>query len=255
MSEITLKELLLGKATIIKNREFFPTKTYVEPFLERMSAFTDNFSIQVKLPDQRTVLNHEEDITYNRVLIQAIMPQEHSIDSHDEVIGFLYGLDVRKPVVKIYRGYLNQACTNMCVFNPTWLNVQELIPGDPINYSSIKHLMEDTNDFSVMLEKIKSEYIDRTQKFEHLGKWVDHSLRTSEDYGFGKVKIATSTAINAYKELFINQDSSYYIPEGYDPTLFDVHNAFTEIISHDDRDLLNRFEKVMIINKLLGINV
>lgn len=63
-------------------------------------------------------------ITYNRVWIQAVLPPTHTIDGHDEVIGFLYGIDVKKPVVKIYRGYLNQACTNLTVFNPYWINVQ-----------------------------------------------------------------------------------------------------------------------------------
>jgi len=253
MSEVTIQDLLKGRSTIIKNREFYPTKTYVEPFLERMSAFTDDFSVQVKLPDQMTMENGTEDITYNRVLIQAKLKPEHTIDSHDEVIGFLYGIDVRKPVVKMYRGYLNQACTNLCVFNPQWINIQELVPGDPINFSPIKHLMESTNDFAITLDRMKKEYIDRNERKRFLGEWVDHSLREGENYGFGKVKIAVSTPIDAYKSLFINEDSDYYIPEGYDPTLFDVHNAFTQIITNDKKDIMNKFEKTMIINRLLGI--
>ena len=36
------------------------------------------------------------------------------IRDSDEVVGLVYGLDVRKPVVKIYRGGLNRACTNLC---------------------------------------------------------------------------------------------------------------------------------------------
>ena len=36
------------------------------------------------------------DLTYNRVLIQAVMPEQYCIDSHDEVVGFLYGIDVKK---------------------------------------------------------------------------------------------------------------------------------------------------------------
>lgn len=253
MSDITINELLKGKSTIIKNREFFPTKTYVEPFLERMSKFTDDFRIQVKLPDQITTTTKEQDLTYNRVLIQAVLPEEFTIDSHDEVIGFLYGIDVRKPVVKIYRGHLNRACTNLSVFNPSWINVQELLPGDPINFTPIKHLMEYTNDFAVVLKSLKNTYVDRDDRKKYLGEWVDYSLRESQDYGFGKVKIAVSTPIDAYKELFINQDSSYYIPEGIDPSLFDIHSAFTQMITDDKKDILNKFEKTMIVNRLLNI--
>ena len=93
--EIGTAELLKGKSTIIKNKEFYPTKYYVEPFLEKMSKFTDDFRIQVKLPDQMTLNKDNTDITYNRVWIQAVLPEKYCIDSHDEVYGFLYGIDVK----------------------------------------------------------------------------------------------------------------------------------------------------------------
>lgn len=251
--DITLQELLKGKSTIIKNKEFFPTQHYVQPFIDKLAPITDDFRFQVKLPDQITVSKNTADLTYNRVLIQAVLPKKYTIDNHDEVIGFLYGIDVKKPVVKIYRGYLNQACTNLCVFNPEWLNVQELIPGEPIDFRPIKSLLEYTNDFSVKLEKLKSTYIDRRDKINYLGEWVDYSLRESQDYGFGKVKIAVSTPIDAYKELFINSEGDYFIPEGINPSLFDIYNAFTQIITDDKKDLMNKFEKTMIINRLLKV--
>jgi len=252
-NEISIAELLRGKSTLIKNKEFNATKNYVEPFLERMTAFTEDFRIQVKMPDQMTTNTENTDITFNRVLIQAVLPEKYSIDSHDEVIGFLYGIDVKKPVVKIYRGYLNQACTNLTVFNPQWLNVQDLIPGDPINFKPIKDLMEYTNDFAINMAKMKSEFLSRDMRKQYLGEWVDYSLRESQDYGFGKVKIAVSTPIDAYKQLFINQESEYFIPEGHDPSLFDVYNAFTQIVTDDKKDIMNKFEKTMIINRLLGV--
>lgn len=252
-NELTLQELLKGKATLIKNKEFYPTKTYVEPFLERMAAFSDDFRVQAKLPDQITKNSSAEDLTYNRVLIQCVLPEKYCIDKHDEVIGLVYGIDVRKPVVKLYRGYLNQACTNLCVFNPQWLNVQELIPGEPINYSPIKSLMEYTNDFAVTLANMKSTYLDRNERMRYLGEWVDYSLRESQDYGFGKVKIAVSTPIDAYKSLFIDQESEYFVPQGYDPSLYDVYNSFTQIITDDQRDILNKAEKTFIVNRLLKI--
>lgn len=251
--DITVSELLKGKPTIIKNKEFFQTKNYVEPFLEKMSAFTDDIRVQVKVPEQMTFSKDATDLTYNRVLLQAVLPREHSVDSHDEVIGFLYGIDVKRPVVKIYRGYLNQACTNLTVFNPQWIDVQELIPGDPINYNAVKMLMEQTSDFAVKMKKLRETTLSRNARTQYLGEWVDYSLRESQDYGFGKVKIAVSTPVDAYKQLFIDQESEYYIPEGLDPTLFDVYNAFTQIVTDDKKDLMNKFEKTMIINRLLNV--
>lgn len=251
--EITLSDLLAGKSTIIKTKEFNPTKTYVEPFLERMKTFTDDFRIQVKMPDQMSISQSNPDLVYNRVWIQAVLPEKYQIDHHQEVIGFLYGIDVKKPLVKIYKGYLNMACTNLCVFNPEWQNIQELTPGEPINYSPIKRVMESTNDFAVKLEKLKSTYLSRDERKNQLGEWVDFSLREAEDYGFGKVKLAVSTSINAYKDLYINSDSSYFIPQGIDPTLYDVYGAFTQVITSDSKDLMNKFDKTILINRLLGI--
>lgn len=251
--EITLDELYKGKSTIIKNKEFFPSKTYVEPFIERLSKFTSDFRVKVKLPDQITTTKDVVDLTYNRVLIEAVMPEKYCIDNHDEVIGFIYGIDVKKPIVKMYRGYLNQSCLNLCVFNPQWLNVQELIPGDPINFNPIKSLMESQNDFALKLDYLKSTFLDREEKTNYLGEWVDFALRESEDYGFGKVKIAVSTPIDAYKSLFIDNESDYFIPMGIQPSLFDVYNAFTQVITSDLKDLLNKPEKTFIINRLLKI--
>ena len=54
MAEITLTELLAGRATRIKNREYFPTAAYVEPFLERVQKLTSEFRVQVQLPTQIT---------------------------------------------------------------------------------------------------------------------------------------------------------------------------------------------------------
>lgn len=252
--DITIPELLKGKPTLIKNKEFFQTKAYVEPFLNKMAAFTKNFKVQVKIPDQMTVSKETTDLTYNRVLIQAVLPHDHSISEHDEVIGFLYGIDVKRPVVKIYRGYLNQACTNLTVFNPQWIEIQELIPGEPINYGAIKHLMEQDNDFQTKINQLHENILYRDQRKQMLGEWVDYSLRETQDYGFGKVKIAVSTPIDAYKQLFIDTENQYFIPEGINPSMFDVYNSFTQIITNDSKDIMNKFEKTMIINRLLNVN-
>jgi len=252
MSTITIKEVLEGKSTIIKNKEFLSAKQYIEPFLNKMSKFTDNFTVQVKMPEQMSITKETTDILYNRVLIQAVLPEKYCIDNHDEVIGLVYGLDVRKPVAKLYKGMLNRACTNLCVFDSQWLNIQEIQPLEPLDLRPLTPIMEYTSNFEINLKKLKSTYVDRNDRKNLLGNWVDHSLREYEDYGYGKVKLATSVPIEAYKQLFIDQDSAYYIPEGLDPTLFDIHSSFTEIVTHDKKDLLNSFEKVMIVNKLLN---
>lgn len=252
--EIDINKLLEGKATKIKNKDYLPTRDYVEPFIDKMSKFTDNFICQVKLPDQITLTEDTKDITYNRVYIQAVLPESYwEYDNHKEVIGLVYGLDVRKPIYKLYRGGLNMGCTNLCIFNPSFLNVQEIKPGEELDYSPIRNLMELTSDLESTLKKLKNTYIDRNlQSMQNqLGKWCDFVLRNEYNSGLSKVKLSTATAIDAYKNLFLKDDSEYYIPTDRDIDLFTVYNAFTDIISHDTKDIVNIAEKTLLLNKML----
>lgn len=65
--EITLSRLLEGKATIIKGKEYLPTKEYVQPFIDKMSKYTNQFIVHVQEPDQLLINNENNDTTYNRV--------------------------------------------------------------------------------------------------------------------------------------------------------------------------------------------
>lgn len=249
--DIKINDLLRGKPCLIKNKEFLATKNYVEPFLNLMSNYTNEFLVKVKLPDQMTMAGDSADVTYNRVWIQAVLPEKYTIDNHDEVLGMVYGIDVKNPIVKLYRGHLNRACTNLTVFDPQWLNTQELIPGDPINFNPVKELLERENTFKLVLEQMKNTFISREDRKEHLGHWVDFMIRESIDNGLGRVKLAVSTPIDAYKQLYVDTDSMYYIPEGIEPDLYKVYNSFTQVITNDSKDILNKMEKTLLINKML----
>ena len=56
-----------------------------------------------------------------------------------------------------------------------------------------------------------------------------------------------------FKQLFIDQDSPYYVPEGINPNMFDVYNSFSQIITDDKKDIMNKFEKTILINRLLNV--
>lgn len=252
---ISIEELLKGKGTLIKEKEYLPTKDYVEPFLDRMSKFTNDFRIEVKLPDQITKIEDTEDITYNRVWIQAVMPEsENMFENHNEVVGFLYGLDVRKPIAKIYRGALNMACTNLCVFNPTFLDVQELEPNTAIDYTPIKRLMEQTNDIRMWLEKLSDTFIsrDRASLERELGRWTYNCITKGFDKGYGKVKLATSAPVTAFKSVFLDSKSPYYIKEDVEQVdMFTIYNAFTQILTDDEKDIMNKAEKTLLLKDIL----
>lgn len=257
--EITLEELLKGKATKIKKNNFFQTAAYVEPFLEKMSKFTDDFRVQVKLPDQITKTVDDEinmdDITYNRVWIQAVMPDEYTFDNHEEVVGMVYGLDIKKPLVKFYRGGLNKACTNLSVFNPSFLNIQELESESAIDYRCIKNLMEQTNDLRIWLDKLHNTEIpyNDTLISQITGQWLRNIISKQYDNGFGKVKLATSTVVDAYKLLYVKEDSPYFIKQGETTDMFNIYNAFTQLITDDVKDIVNKAEKTLLLKDILDL--
>ena len=254
--ELTVEQLLQGKATKIKEKEFFTTKAYVEPFFERMSKYTEEFIINVKPADQISLTPSGEvnfdDIVYNRVWVQAVLPDEYAYENHKRVMSMLYALDTRKPVVKMYTGALNMACLNLCVFNPDALNVAELEPITAINYSPINLLMGMNDTIKSTLEKLDKMTFNRNEIYEDLGLWIDRCITSKFNSGFGTVKITESAPINVYKDLFYNEDSNYYT-KGEEVDGFTVYNAFTDLITQDKKDLVNKFEKTLIIKEIMDI--
>ena len=254
--ELTVEQLLQGKATKIKEKEFFTTKAYVEPFFDRMSKYTEEFIINVKPADQISLTPSGEvnfdDIVYNRVWVQAVLPDEYAYENHKRVMSMLYALDTRKPVVKMYTGALNMACLNLCVFNPDALNVAELEPITAINYSPINLLMGMNDTIKSTLEKLDKMIFNRNEIYEDLGLWIDRCITSKFNSGFGTVKIAESAPVNVYKDLFYNEDSNYYT-QGEEVDGFTVYNAFTDLITQDKKDLVNKFEKTLLIKEIMDI--
>lgn len=256
--ELTLNQALKGKATQIKGKEYLTTEAYITPFIERMSKFTDDFRIQA-IPANQISLTKEgeinmEDMVYNRMWIQAVMPDEAGFTNHDRVIGMVYGLDTRKPIVKLYNGGLNRACCNLCVFDPAFLNVQELEPETAINFRPIKHLLEQTSNIKATLEHLSNTEVPYNESAinENLGQWVRNTMSKQFTSQFGKVKVSTSTAIDAFKLLYEDKESPYYVNPGYSTDMFNVYNAFTQVICEDRRDITNKCEKVLLVKDILG---
>ena len=167
-------------------------------------------------------------------------------------MSMIYALDTRKPVVKMYTGALNMACLNLCVFNPDALNVAELEPTTAINYSPVNLLMGMSDTIKVTLEKMSKITFNRNEIYEELGLWVDRSITAKYNSGFGTVKIAESAPINVYKSLFYEEDSNYYV-KGDEVDGFTVYNAFTDLITQDKKDLVNKFEKTLLVKEIMDI--
>lgn len=256
--ELTIEQALKGKATRIKDKDYLETRAYIEPFMDRMSKYTNDFRIKAVLPSQITYTKDKEidmeDITFNRMWIQAVLPSELQIANHQEVVGMVYGLDVRKPIVKIYRGALNMACTNLCVFSPEEINIAELDTNSPINFKPITSIMEHTNEIYPFLNKLQNTELPQSSDSieREFGRWMNNAIVKSYDNGYGKVKLATSLVIDAYKNLFLNKDSEYFVNNSNN-NMFTVYNAFTDQITNKDKDIMNKADKTLLLKQILDI--
>ena len=261
--ELTIEQLLQGKSTRIKNKDYFPTAAYVEPFLERAQKLTSEFRVQVQLPTQITYTAsgdiNTEDITYNRVLIEAILPDEYKFndDPHRAVLGMVYGIDVRKPVVKFFKGQERMSCTNLCVFSPQLLACQDLEAETAIDYSPFERIIEQTDDTATWMKKlIETDFNCATQNVnESLGRWIRNCINMSFDNHYGKAKLAVSTPIDAYKSLFEKEDSDYYAGvDSGDISMYQVYNAFTQVLTDGmKKDPFNIFEKTLLLKSILSL--
>ena len=255
--ELTIDQLLQGKATRIKDREYFTTEQYVTPFLERMSKFTNEFIIQAKPADQISLTPNGdvnfEDIIYNRVNIEAVLPNEYCYEGHKQVVGFVYALDTRKPVVKEYMGGLRTACLNLCTFNPAALSVQELQPEHAIDYNFLNYCMELVDNMGIKLRQLADMEFTHENMYEELGMQIDRCINFKFHNDFGTVKLPESLPIEVYKNLFYNEKSPYFSKEGI-VSGFDVYQAYTDIICNGkSKDLVNRFEKTLLVSSILGV--
>ena len=253
--DLTFEELIKGKGTRIKDQSYYPTEAYVQPFFERMSKMTKDFRIKVELPKQMTLDGDDTDVTFNRVWIQAVLPNEMSVANHQQVIGLVYGLDCKKPIYKMYVGGLNMACTNLCVFQPEALEVREIEEGKYFNYRLLDNLISQTDEVSAMLNKMKSMTFDSDYRStsEQLGNWIKRSKVEFINNGFGKVKIASSIPVSAYDLLYTNEKSPYFVGEA-DTDMFNVYNAFTQCITDSlKKDIMNQFEKTLLVSQILGL--
>lgn len=115
--QITIPRLLAGKACAIKEVEYLSTAEYVQPFIDELARFGAKFIIDVEMPDQLTRTGGERDITYNKVLIQAILPEKYNIGEWCETYCLAYALDVKKPIFKVYRAYRHKNTGAIMAFN------------------------------------------------------------------------------------------------------------------------------------------
>lgn len=254
--EITISKLLEGKSTIIKENEYLSTRDYVSPFINLMKKFANDFSIQVQLPSQFTITDFKEDITYNRVWIQAILSDNKY--GFAETYNLVYALDVRKPIYKIFKAYKDRKTGNLFAFNSQWINVYELKPSTEfIEFDNvIESLMELTDDSDIRFDKLEKEILssETNKRQQQLGELIEKSMLFEIINNGGKIKIAPQMVLKAYQNVYMDSSSRNYISDSEECTKLNYLDAFSSLITEDNKDIVNRFEKNLLVYQMFTEN-
>lgn len=173
------------------------------------------------------------------------MPDQFNVSGYNEVISLAYALDVKTPVYKVYRAYLNPKTKNTIVFNPTWVQTGTIKPEEKFVFS-ISNLMEMESDFENKLDELKGTYISSEIKDIHelLGRFIDRVLVYDYNSLCGKVKLSPNDIIKAYKNTFNSINES--------PNLLCFYEEICSQIN-TNKDIINRFEKTLLISMLFDL--
>lgn len=256
--ELKLEDIYRGKATMIKNNKYFTTQQYIEPFVDRVDKMCQGNFIVKALPAKQISLTPQgqidtEDIVFNRVNIEAVLPGEFEYEGHQQVLGAIYALDTRKPVYKLYMGAIRSACLNLTVFDSQALLVNSLLPETPIDYTFLEMCSKIATTIHTKLQQLKAIHYTKEECTSMLGAWIDRTIQNKLVTDFGTIKISEDLPIEAYKNLFYNEKSEYFT-NSKEITGFEAYQSFTDILCNKKgADLVNKFEKCWLISKIMDI--
>jgi hypothetical protein len=233
---IDLKTVLKGQETEIKGNKYLSTERYVAPFVEILKNITTNFKVYAKPADQLI----GDSITYNKVLILAILPE--TWEDYNHAIGFCYALDVKKPVAKFFTCLVKD--DNIIAYEKGNIIYQAIEPETNLKYSGVRELYGRTRNLTI-LEALKDATLERDDRWYALGKIIEINHMSSMDSDFCKVKLAKIFPVEVFESLYVDPESKHYTTD-YTITGLDLLKAFIDILDENKKDIINKFEKAYL---------
>jgi len=245
IKDLTVEQLLEGKAIQRGNVTFPRASEIVLPFISKLQPYTREWKVKVSQPMVQTVEEeHHGDFTevavdngFHRVLLQAVLNDEYQLvsnpeDSYSKVIGMVYALDVVKPIIKVYSGGLRDACINLSIFSRNAVQYRHFADEDFSHiYDTIPGYLEaiDTErvEFASKIQYLTGDMLEGQQLYTELGKLAVKCV--------GKTNSMTTHFNAAIKLLFNNSDyggikNLYYQRDGRH-TRYNIWNALTANIT------------------------
>ena len=103
------------------------------------------------------------------------------------------------------------------------------------------------------LHELSSMEFTKDMMYQELGHQIDNCINYKFHNDFGTIKLPESLPIEVYKNLFYNEKSAYFTNDDR-VSGFDVYQAYTDIICNGkSKDLVNRFEKTLLVSRIMGL--
>lgn len=244
---------------VLKDVEYKSPNELITPFVEKLKPFSEEFVNRsdsiAKTVDAKGDAKGDANSIYTKISTMCILKREMPVKDYKQIIGLGYALDVRKPYYKIYGGYLNTRYNSLLMINPD-IQHYEIDPySQEFELSYVDFLLNKTIDL-VQCDNAIHETIsgDKLSVSEELGSAIINSLDLSFNFGFGKIKIATSLIIKMYNEIYkIKGNGPFSFSPGADCDVYYYYNALSNLIYNNNKDIINIPEKTLLIRSILGL--
>ena len=110
--------------------------------------------------------------------------------------------------------------------------------------------MQLTDDSEIRFNKLNSEFLDSTNRQQKLGELIEDSMLFEINNKSGKIKLGPQMVIKAYENVYLDSSSKHYVPNTEECSMFNYVDAFSSLITEDSKDIVNRFEKNLLIYKM-----
>lgn len=245
MNKETNTAKILASKSVEKNGFPFPSPAkLLQPVLNEFKKL-EGFEIETVADEPLTLIDAENNelIGYKRVLAKATIELTEGIKYQ---IGFVYALDLKTPLIKIFTGAEVIACTNMAVFGATDfvklelltnLNKAPLIVEEFCKNSSAK-----LAEIKEMIFKMQNYVLTKRETYLLLGKML-------AEFQSNEFKsVAGTTSITNAAKLLFNSKSPYYWENS--PNVWNFYNACTDNL-REKTHVIDQPEKVFNFFKVI----
>ena len=201
--------------------------------LEVASPFLKAFGEQdLYIQTDKDVVNVNDDgsknISYGRVLIQKVFGQNEV----NTTVGMIIAFDNLQ--VKLFAGAQVSACTNLCVFNSTWLINTKITSrlDSHINYMENLVLGDGNLNWNKTIEEMVLSKLHRDAVHKLHSQFILEHKKTKDKALYGE-----SFTNKAFGDILMEDSKSPYVMEGNYTSEWNVYNALTQQIS-DSKDIL-----------------